>query len=820
MYNNVFIEQKSQDGVNLKNEGEMIKGPKGDSAYQVALNNGFKGTEEAWLASLVGAQGPMGPQGPQGTPGVKGIDGKEGADGKPGKDGAPGPAGEPGPQGPQGEVGPQGPKGDKGDKGDTGEPGPQGIQGPQGIPGKDGMDGEPGADGKDYVLTEADKQEIAANLNEENDNRITENEKDIVDLETYLDIVTPKNTKKGELVHITDALPLPTYENKVDGNVKQETTIGKNLIGTNYITGVTINDMTTNDITIRGNWASTIVSNANLLNILKPSTTYTISYKYKVLERPSSFGTNNSIYILGLYDGGSGLDFFGETQKNTIALNTWDTITKTFTTPASLTNYRMISYDFKDTNNTTTGAIEVSELQIEKGSSATSFEKFTYGASPNPSYPQEIEVLEGYNLAKLTKGKVPSVVDGQLIDYPKGGFSDFIKVDTNERYVFTYEGNSTSRYLFAYDDKYNYLGSASDISIINTDKLFSEHPSTKYVRIRVDVASSGHELPQVQFARDLVITTIVPYGHIAYKMIKKNLLYWTRPAFGTVTENEDGSFYFQYGYAQNLMMELTKKLKSGTYTITNYGDIVLYIQSAISDYTRAAAPNGGKFTFTYDGTSFLRLTYGATTVNTKQLFKVMLEPGSSSSPYEPYKEQIVPLDLKGNWVGAINDNIKDYLVTDKKKYWLVKNVGKIVLDGSSVVTLGSGLKALISYSATNKINQGSVGLYYEKAKFVGSSSNIVENTIFENAENVIVAGNNTDTLDTLKAKFDGALLYYALAKPQIIELGELPEPIKTFEGVNNIKLLANLDTEIEVKYALDVKKYYDNKLAEISAQII
>ena len=52
------------------------------------------------------------------------------------------------------------------------------------------------------------------------------------------------------------------------------------------------------------------------------------------------------------------------------------------------------------------------------------------------------------------------------------------------------------------------------------------------------------------------------------------------------------------------------------------------------------------------------------------------------------------------------------------------------------------------------------------------------------------------------------------------ELGTLEEPIKTFEGVNNIQLLANLDTEIEVKYALDLKKYYDNKLAEISAQII
>lgn len=34
---------------------------KGDSAYQVAVDNGFVGTESQWLASLQGIQGPPGP---------------------------------------------------------------------------------------------------------------------------------------------------------------------------------------------------------------------------------------------------------------------------------------------------------------------------------------------------------------------------------------------------------------------------------------------------------------------------------------------------------------------------------------------------------------------------------------------------------------------------------------------------------------------------------------------------------------------------------------------------------------------------------------
>ena len=41
-------------------------GTPGDSAYRVAVGNGFTGSEAEWLASLVGPQGPVGPPGPAG----------------------------------------------------------------------------------------------------------------------------------------------------------------------------------------------------------------------------------------------------------------------------------------------------------------------------------------------------------------------------------------------------------------------------------------------------------------------------------------------------------------------------------------------------------------------------------------------------------------------------------------------------------------------------------------------------------------------------------------------------------------------------------
>jgi hypothetical protein len=60
-----------------------------------------------------------------------------------------------------GEKGDPGEKGEQGEKGDPGPAGADGQPGEKGEPGEKGADGQPGADGKDYVLTDADKQEIA-----------------------------------------------------------------------------------------------------------------------------------------------------------------------------------------------------------------------------------------------------------------------------------------------------------------------------------------------------------------------------------------------------------------------------------------------------------------------------------------------------------------------------------------------------------------------------------------------------------------------------------------------------------------------------------
>lgn len=104
---------------------EVVPGG-GQSAYEIAVDNGFVGTEVEWLASLVGA------------PGLDGADGQ---------DGDVGPIGQQGPQGIPGDQGEVGPQGSTGADGDDGIQGLQGIQGIQGVPGNDGAPGQDGAPG-------------------------------------------------------------------------------------------------------------------------------------------------------------------------------------------------------------------------------------------------------------------------------------------------------------------------------------------------------------------------------------------------------------------------------------------------------------------------------------------------------------------------------------------------------------------------------------------------------------------------------------------------------------------------------------------------
>lgn len=86
----LVITYSNGDSTNLgkivgKDGLDGTNGQNGLSAYEIAKNGGFVGTEEDWLKSLKGADGAKGEQGEQGIQGAQGIQGEKGKDGADGK---------------------------------------------------------------------------------------------------------------------------------------------------------------------------------------------------------------------------------------------------------------------------------------------------------------------------------------------------------------------------------------------------------------------------------------------------------------------------------------------------------------------------------------------------------------------------------------------------------------------------------------------------------------------------------------------------------------------------------------------------------------
>ena len=139
----------------------------GKSAYEVAVDNGFVGTEEEWLTSLKGEQGPQGIQGVQGPRGEQGVPGEQGPQGERGPQGEQGPQGKQGPQGERGAdgatgpMGPEGPQGIQGIQGEQGPQGPAGATGPQGPAGKDGTSVTHSWNGTKLTVTSASGSSMA-----------------------------------------------------------------------------------------------------------------------------------------------------------------------------------------------------------------------------------------------------------------------------------------------------------------------------------------------------------------------------------------------------------------------------------------------------------------------------------------------------------------------------------------------------------------------------------------------------------------------------------------------------------------------------------
>ena len=187
-------------------------------------------------------------------------------------------------------------------------------------------------------------------------------------------------------------------------------------------------------------------------------------------------------------------------------------------------------------------------------------------------------------------------------------------------------------------------------------------------------------------------------------------------------------------------------------------------------------------------------------INATDLSSILVENGSVATEYEPYQNQAINIDLKGNKPCAISDTIKDKLLIDRNgNVALQKNVN------------------YSTFSAFNSIN----GSFTKSTQFILNISNCVKN-VGQNSFNALsncmlknttdggmgfygttTSGNvritvlnsllNVTQEDTTSTKLNAAKtflqnlqqtpeIYYPAEVPELIDLGQLPELLKTFNG--------------------------------------
>lgn len=218
---------------------------------------------------------------------------------------------------------------------------------------------------------------------------------------------------------------------KIYGYSTQKTRDGKNKFSLSYIRSASVFEVTETGVNLKNCWTADIYTHDDLLKVMKPSTTYTMRSKAKVISRPSTMISHQYGTMLLYRPGSSSLGsvvtpVLQMTDKETIALNTEKEYITTFTTPADLTDVRFLAYSFYGNNDGSTtgsalGEIDLTEVMLVEGTyTAETFPEYEpYGVSPSPDYPSEINNV-GDNINIFDKSATMAFNDTTKIELDTG----------------------------------------------------------------------------------------------------------------------------------------------------------------------------------------------------------------------------------------------------------------------------------------------------------------------------------------------------------------------------------------------------------------
>lgn len=294
----------------------------------------------------------------------------------------------------------------------------------------------------------------------------------------------PKTTAEGETPTLDNtANALMTIDLK--GNTSQETTTGKNMLGLtngtythNGVTAVVLDGK----VTVNGTaTATSFISIPLVKNIDLSNQTVTLS-----INNTTTAGDN--LTECRVYTSSTGYlpcSFSSINNSATFTNRTDNYVSVQIRTSSEATYNNFVFYPM-----------------LESGSSATAYEPYTNGASPNPDYPQTVHTVSGDNTIEIVgKNSYSSVMEYGTINNSTGEngtasttqirTQDYIEVIPSTAYTL-WNNNNYSQYVYEYKSDKTFIGYLST----NTKPpfTFTTNSETKYIKVRTVASETANDL--------------------------------------------------------------------------------------------------------------------------------------------------------------------------------------------------------------------------------------------------------------------------------------------------------------------------------------
>ena len=719
----------------------------------------------------------------------------------------------------------------------------RGLTGPQGIPGVDGKDG---VDGFSPIATVNKAGDTAT---------ITITDKDGTTTASISDGTTPTVNdgtltiqKNGTTVqtfsadqasNVTANITVPTQFSELSGTVSSSqiedeaiTTGSVSGTGTNITLAGTMEGGAIESVELDGDTEQTTYSGKNLF---QHGSSFSINDTQRYRAVSISGIKNNTSYEVQ-FDSvttNSARDSFllafsaGTTQKY-YAHPTKSGKFDTFTTGSDGTTIDTVYIYSSDGYASSYGvATTYQNLMIAEGNTKTDYEPYVGGtASPNPDYPQNVNVVTGLqsievrgskNLFNKTTITAGYYIDnsGNLVADGSNFVGDYIKIYPENSYVVS-ATTTNAKCICYYDNAKTFisrqLGSSSSVVL--------DIPSNaRYVRL----SCYNTDLDTLQLELGSTATTYEPYKGVTKTVnLGKNL--FNKDSFPSVDGFIRADNYTLTSSASNK----TTYIKVGpntTYTFSGFAlGVALVVGTfnkvpALGDVANARVLKGASDTTvtitTGASDSYIAFMY-QTSSDTLDTSAFQIEKGSVATTYAPY---FTPIELCK--IGTY----QDYIYKSGDDWYLHKATNKYIIPDTDVAQ-GADYANVYFAAFPKQSDDLAYGAYpntqgqvYSAATFQAYSSSwnrdiYIGKYVSSATSNKYWVGFPAGTtLATAQVKLNGSILYYALATPTDTQItnatliSELEDLLSatTYSGNTYITVSGDLASPLEVVAEADSK---------------